>query len=69
MITDSDLVAYSNRMTNDHFTVAMWHVQGHKYKEIASLLNIPVGTVKSRLSRAKGVITKLKGQEQGENAG
>lgn len=68
MITDSDLVAYSSKMDPKHFDVAMWHVQGHPYKEIAHLLNIPIGTVKSRLHRATKAIIKFKEQEQGENA-
>ena len=55
-------------MSTDHFSVAMWYVQGNSRKEIATLLNIPIGTVKSRLHRATKLIVKLKGQEQGENA-
>ena len=34
-------------------TTAMFYVDGYSYREIADLLQIPVGTVKSRLSQAR----------------
>ena len=34
-------------------------VAGHSYGEAASLCNIPVGTLKSRLSRARAILEKL----------
>ena len=34
------------------------HVQGHKYEEMAEMLNIPVGTVKNRLHQARAWLKK-----------
>ena len=34
------------------------HVQGHKYEEMAEMLNIPVGTVKSRIHMAREWLKK-----------
>jgi RNA polymerase sigma-70 factor (ECF subfamily) len=34
------------------------HLEGFKYKEIADQLNIPIGTVKSRVFNARKVLSK-----------
>ena len=49
-----------NRLTQDHRDILlMVCVQGMKYEETAEALNIPVGTVRSRLSRARTLLTDL----------
>lgn len=53
----SVLCASINDLTPRHReVVVLVDVQGHDYKEAATLLSIPVGTVKSRLSRARAAL-------------
>jgi RNA polymerase sigma-70 factor (ECF subfamily) len=40
-------------------TVALVYVEGYSYQEASDLLGIPVGTVMSRLSNARGRLAKL----------
>ena len=42
----------------DDFRIAvvLVEVQGHTYREVADMLDIPVGTVRSRLSRGRGLL-------------
>jgi RNA polymerase sigma-70 factor (ECF subfamily) len=48
------------RLTGDHREVLMLiAVEGLRYEEAASVLNISVGTVKSRLSRARSALRAL----------
>lgn len=49
----------------DPFRVVMVMVelQGHRYGEVAELLDIPLGTVRSRLNRARGLLQKTLWQQ------
>jgi RNA polymerase sigma-70 factor (ECF subfamily) len=49
-----------HQLTEDHREVLMLiAVEGLRYEEAASVLNISVGTVKSRLSRARAALRAL----------
>lgn len=43
----------------DHYreTLLLWAVEGLKYREIADVLGVALGTVMSRLYRARGILT------------
>jgi DNA-directed RNA polymerase specialized sigma24 family protein len=38
--------------------VILVEVQGHTYEEVADLLEIPIGTVRSRLSRGRSLLQR-----------
>lgn len=40
------------------FVVILCDVEGLSYKEIASVLNIPIGTVRSRIARGRSILQK-----------
>ncbi len=48
--------------------VVLVEVQGHTYNEAAHLLNVPLGTVRSRLNRGRGLLQKAL-WEQARDAG
>jgi RNA polymerase sigma-70 factor (ECF subfamily) len=41
--------------------ITMYHLQGHQYEEIARVLGLPMGTVKTHLFRAKEQLRKMIG--------
>jgi RNA polymerase sigma-70 factor (ECF subfamily) len=43
-------------------------LEGMPYEEVASVLNVPVGTVRSRLSRGRDQLRRLMGMEEEERA-
>lgn len=56
-----------NKLTQDHRDILiMVCVQGMKYEETAEALNIPVGTVRSRLSRARTLLQDLVEGQSGQ---
>ena len=67
----SDLVAHENSLGDEvlsalqklplsHRTViVLCDIEGHPYEEISELLKIPIGTVRSRLHRARKILSTL----------
>ena len=52
-----ELIEIVNRLSEIYRVPFMMHYKGYEYKEIANSLQIPIGTVKSRIHYAR---TKLK---------
>jgi len=46
--------------------IVLYYMEGFSYKEISTLLGIPIGTVKSRLNRAKENLKKILGDNYGK---
>ena len=47
----------------------LYYYDEYSVKEISELLNIPEGTVKSRLSRARDKMFEILKKEEGDNIG
>jgi RNA polymerase sigma-70 factor (ECF subfamily) len=57
--TDERLKAAIDRLKPDYRSILLlWGVEGMKYREIADVLDIPIGTVMSRLHRARSILTQ-----------
>ena len=58
-LTDTEIIAALNKLP-DHYrsVVLLADVHEFDYKEVAQILDIPIGTVMSRLSRARGQLKK-----------
>jgi len=58
---DTEKVLSSLALVDEHFQapVALFYLQDYSYKEIAEILALPLGTVKSRISRGIGQLQKL----------
>ncbi len=56
---DDRLKAAIENLSEEYRTVLLlWGVEGMKYREIAGILEIPIGTVMSRLHRARSILAK-----------
>ncbi len=58
MVGDEMLAAMSRLSDEFREVVVLYDLQDFKYDEIAEILNIPIGTVRSRLFRARNVLAK-----------
>ena len=64
-----DLAAALSRLTEDQRTALLLQQEGYALEEIAEALDVPVGTVKSRLARAKSTLrTILEDDHNGKEA-
>ena len=53
-----DLLKLVHSLTSNLYSVFRLHVLGHKYEEISEILNIPTGTVKSKIHMAREWLKK-----------
>ena len=51
--------AMDNLQEDQRVIIALIAIEGYSYKEAADILNIPTGTVMSRLARARGALQEL----------
>ncbi|MCH7961596.1 MAG: sigma-70 family RNA polymerase sigma factor [Planctomycetes bacterium] len=62
---DERLKAAIDDLTDDYREVLLlWGVEGLKYREIAEILSVPIGTVMSRLHRARKILADRIGQDR-----
>jgi RNA polymerase sigma-70 factor (ECF subfamily) len=47
--------------------ITLYHLQGKQYDEIATILGVPMGTVKTHLFRAKDLLRRRLSGEQDED--
>ncbi|MFT4548385.1 MAG: RNA polymerase sigma-70 factor (ECF subfamily) [Verrucomicrobiales bacterium] len=61
---DADIVLEALQKVDDKFrsALALFYLKEHSYKEIASVLDIPIGTVMSRISRGKSQLRDVLAQ-------
>ena len=59
MIAQSTLQAFDRLPAEQRALLLMVSVEGLSYKEVAQILNVPSGTVMSRLSRARQALRQL----------
>ena len=52
-ITEKDIHTHINRLSDDIRLPFQLYIQGYKYKEISEQMEIPIGTVKSRIFSAR----------------
>ncbi len=58
-LTDTEVISALNKLPEHYRSVVLLaDVHEFDYKEVAGILNIPIGTVMSRLSRARGQLKK-----------
>jgi len=59
-MVDEELKAAIEGLIPEHREVLlMWGVEGLKYREIAAILDVPIGTVMSRLHRARKLVSDM----------
>lgn len=64
-ITRDQLEQALGQLTPEHRAIlSLRDIQGFSYEEIANILDCPLGTVRSRINRARGAMVKLIRQEE-----
>lgn len=63
-ITVEDIEKYADSLQYNHKPLLIAATENKKYVELAADFNLTVGTVKSRLSRARSYIAKAKADEK-----
>ena len=59
-----DVARAYDRLSDDHRKVIeLAGIQGRSYREMSELLDVPVGTVRSRLSRARAQLTDMMAEQ------
>ena len=55
-----DRLKHAIEQLPDHYreVLLLWAVEGLKYREIARVLEVPLGTIMSRLYRARGILSE-----------
>lgn len=62
----AEVLAEIGRLPEHHrVTVLLVYVEGYSYKEAASFLGAPIGTVMSRLAAARKALTRVMAKEEG----
>ncbi|MNG90158.1 ECF RNA polymerase sigma factor SigR [compost metagenome] len=59
VLAQADLQAFARLSTEQRALLLLVSIEGLSYKEAAEALGIPIGTVMSRLSRARGALRQL----------
>jgi len=62
--TTNDVVLYKGLLKKEYYTVLLLWSAGKSQEQIATELQIPVGTVKSRTHRASKIIDKIREQNK-----
>jgi RNA polymerase sigma-70 factor (ECF subfamily) len=59
IINEKEILHLFTKINQDDALTFQWYMEGFKYEEIAGILHIPLGTVKSRIFHARQVLIKL----------
>lgn len=62
------LAALAQLPEDQQVAVSLVMIEGLAYKEAAAVLEVPIGTVTSRIARARGTLQKLLGRGSGEQS-